>query len=172
MQQEAAAVRERSKSESVNQQPHFQALRMYPHHPLLASRPVQPSIASNSWNSNPGGSFAAAGMMAMSPPFDPTIQRPGGNIQPYQVQPFLVGQLPNDLPFTGQPMRLSGSDRGMKATDVHSASVFYECGMKKRACDQCNHSKVRCDFANPCRKYAQSHQYSATLLTDCHISSV
>lgn len=158
MQQEAAAVRERSKSESLNQQPHLQALRMYPHHPLLASRPVQPSIASDSWNTNPSGSFAAAGMTAMtaiSPPFDSTPQRLGGNFQTFQGQPFLVGQLPNDPPFTGQPMRLSGSDQGMKTADGHSASVLYEWGVKKRACDQCNHSKVRCDFADPCRKYAQ-----------------
>ncbi|KIR74695.1 hypothetical protein I310_00969 [Cryptococcus deuterogattii CA1014] len=150
MQQEAVAVRERSKSESLNQQPHLQALRMYPHHPLLASRPVQPSIASDSWNTNPSGSFAAAGMTAMSPPFDSTPQRLGGNFQAFQGQPFLVGQLPNDPPFTGQPMRLSGSDQGMKTADGHSASVLYEWGVKKRACDQCNHSKVRCDFADPC----------------------
>jgi len=63
-------------------------------------------------------------------------------------------------PFTAVPMHLSGSEQGyMGASPMgrHSSagslnSVGYEFGFKKRACDQCNHSKVRCDFAEPCRR--------------------
>lgn len=32
------------------------------------------------------------------------------------------------------------------------SSLGFEFGFKKRACDQCNHSKVRCDFQEPCAR--------------------
>jgi len=60
-------------------------------------------------------------------------------------------------PVTAVPMRMSESDQGGAAMGRNSSSgslnsLGYEFGFKKRACDQCNHSKVRCDFSEPCRK--------------------
>ncbi|TYJ54946.1 hypothetical protein B9479_004358 [Cryptococcus floricola] len=154
-QQQQQAARERSRSEShVIQQPQLQAQRMYPHHPLLAVHPVppaQPGVPQESWNANPSGSVGTFGMMTMSP--QPTYGQSVGRPMPvnppvhsatYPLQPAF------DLPFTAQPLNMSGS----MDQQIPSQSM-YEWDTKKRACDQCNHSKVRCDFADPCLRCKQ-----------------
>jgi hypothetical protein len=54
-------------------------------------------------------------------------------------------------------MRLTGSEQGMASSTMGRNTSMgawpglgFDFGFKKRACDQCNHSKVRCDFNDPC----------------------
>jgi hypothetical protein len=43
---------------------------------------------------------------------------------------------------------MAGATGSMSTASMTMAG--YEPSYKKRACDQCNHSKVRCDFGEPC----------------------
>ncbi|WVQ71202.1 hypothetical protein IAR50_000727 [Cryptococcus sp. DSM 104548] len=156
------AARERSRSEShviqqqQQQQPQLQAQRMYPHHPLLAGGPVgpAPAVSQNSWNTNPSGSVGTLGMMTMSP--QPQYNSSAG--RPMPVHPPVHNatyplQTTFDPPFTAQPLNMSAPVESQPR--VPSQGVYEWDASKKRACDQCNHSKVRCDFADPCLRCKQ-----------------
>ena len=121
---------------------------MYPHHPLLAGPP-----SGQAWYGE--GAGMSIGATAISAPqfanlfVNTALPGMGGNILNGTIQP----------PFTAVPMRLSGSDQGVGSANARAmttgpnlTNLEYDFGYKKRACDQCNHSKVRCDFAEPCRK--------------------
>jgi hypothetical protein len=138
------------------QPPPLQAQSMYPHHPLLANTPQINRSRPGQWTSNPPidlnhTMYAAPnpyGLGAMSVPVTQGMVHLAGQNGMNAFQP----------PFTAVPMRLSGSDQGMSSLMGRSSSsgslnsMSYEFGFKKRACDQCNHSKVRCDFTEPCRQ--------------------
>lgn len=139
--QEQAQATERARRASFDQHqyqqqqpPQLQAQRMYPNHPLLAGTP--PPMT---W-----GNASANGLMR-SP-----------------VNAFNSAMLGTPTsagfhPGLASPVRWPGADLGigssaMMRNESGYASSGYDFGMKKRACDQCNHSKVRCDFAHPCSK--------------------
>ena len=159
-----------SQSTGQPQPPPLQAQSMYPHHPLLATTPQTSRDAQvGHWTSNLplsmdnlaytsmlNNQFApgAMGMPALAPNYTQGITSSVANT----FQP----------PFTAVPMRLSGSDQGSAAMGRNNSSgslnsLGYEFGFKKRACDQCNHSKVRCDFTEPCREWPLSKQESTDL---------
>lgn len=116
----------------------YQAQRMYPNHPLLQQN-------NNAWiprmdlNGDPN---------AMA--FGPTGGIPDGK----------GGLLDPSLAFMpyGMPMQaVPGQENhlysvGPGGVMSMQGNMGYEIPVKKRACDQCNHSKVRCDFAEPCGK--------------------
>lgn len=140
--QEQAQATERARRASFDQHqyqqqqqpPQLQAQRMYPNHPLLAGTP--PPMTWGNPNAN--------GLMR-SP-----------------VNAFNSAMLGTPTsagfhPGLASPVRWPGADLGigssaMMRNESGYASSGYDFGMKKRACDQCNHSKVRCDFAHPCSK--------------------
>ncbi|WVF70578.1 hypothetical protein IAT40_005370 [Kwoniella sp. CBS 6097] len=147
----AGQAREKPRAQSFNQpQPQLQAQRMYPHHPLLAaSGPINPSIQAQTWSNNPSQAYAStAGMSNFVNPVAGT-----GNPQAILGNPLNPPTF--DPPFTAQPMRITESDQGYSSSiNIPPTGITYEWGFKKRACDQCNHSKVRCDFAEPCLRCA------------------
>ncbi|WOO78567.1 Cell wall integrity transcriptional regulator CAS5 [Vanrija pseudolonga] len=118
----------------------FQAQRMYPNHPLLQTNNVP---VWSSGHLDLGGST-------------------GLNLADSYGLPLDLGALSSQAfsqSYGSAPMRLSGSDQGIVPSAYAStgatgglASRGFELSMKKRACDQCNHSKVRCDFAEPCAR--------------------
>ncbi len=120
-------------------QPHLQAQSMYPHHPLLGGAPGL------GWTSN-----GTAGINGVTPPhFSNPISSsalPGAIDNPMYANGFTP-------PFTAVPMRPSGSEHGCSSMGRGQSlsSMGSEFGYKKRACDHCNQSKVRCDFSDPCR---------------------
>ena len=57
------------------------------------------------------------------------------------------------------PNVLAAYGYGMGYGGVSQAA--WDLGLKKRACDQCNHSKVRCDFGDPCGECSTSRLTSA-----------
>ncbi|KAL1407519.1 hypothetical protein Q8F55_006952 [Vanrija albida] len=115
----------------------FQAQRMYPNHPLLQTN--------NAWST---GHLDLAGTgLSMADYALPLGDHLGaGTLGGHSGLSFTQ-------PYGSAPMRLSGSDQGIIPSAYSAgglASRGFELSMKKRACDQCNHSKVRCDFADPC----------------------
>ncbi|OCF31099.1 hypothetical protein I316_07230 [Kwoniella heveanensis BCC8398] len=153
-QQSASQAREKPRAQSFNQpQPQLQAQRMYPHHPLLASSSslgsINPSMQAQTWSNDPAQTYAStAGMSSFVNPAAGT-----GNPQAILGNPLNPPTF--DPPFTAQPMRITESDQGYtSAINIPPTGITYEWGFKKRACDQCNHSKVRCDFADPCLRCA------------------
>ncbi|WWC66360.1 uncharacterized protein I206_100261 [Kwoniella pini CBS 10737] len=157
--------REKPRASSFNQQPQLQAQRMYPHHPLLTdpniSNPSQSQM--QTWSNNPSQAFATTSAMTAglsSSPYGQTLVNPvtaTGNPNAILGNPTHVGgnSMPVfDPPFTAAPMKITGSEQGYSSIGqvpiTNANGIMYEWGFKKRACDQCNHSKVRCDFADPC----------------------
>ncbi|WVQ85554.1 hypothetical protein IAT38_007720 [Cryptococcus sp. DSM 104549] len=158
----------------VNAAPSHQHHPTHPTHAHPSQHPQQAHHAQHpqhaqSWNANPSQAFAAtAGMvnhLSMSPPFQPVIIDPlTGTAMGSSTS--TGGQFPAppvfDPPFTAQPMRMSGSDQGFGGpggpggqpgygdAQGQGLQVMYEWGFKKRACDQCNSSKVKCDSGEPC----------------------
>ncbi|RXK38451.1 hypothetical protein M231_04216 [Tremella mesenterica] len=124
-------------------QPGLQAQRMYPNHPLLAN-PPQPSqvlpFGAAGWTS---------GQMSIGPSGDLNHLMPdlsvGMGFQGGALGSHFSGLKPEQQGMTSVPMGRNGSLSSL-------SSVGYEFGFKKRACDQCNHSKVRCDFQEPCAR--------------------
>lgn len=151
-------------------QPPLQAQRMYPHHPLLAGTPPTMTVPMGSWPSSP-----PTNMMGMSMPNFSAQYVPSPNMMPQTIGPN--GYVTFQPPFTAMPMRMSGSDQGNSmmgragsmGTTGGLSNMGYEFGFKKRACDQCNHSKVRCDFAEPCRKLSILFVASLTWQIDAPI---
>ncbi|WVQ62243.1 uncharacterized protein L199_000382 [Kwoniella botswanensis] len=165
-------VRDKPRSASFNQQPQpqLQAQRMYPHHPLLAGSSSSTSSTGpmqvQTWSTNPSQAFATtAGMTNLSSsPYGQTFVNPvtgTGNPNAILGNPTYPANHSNndmlppfDPPFTAAPMKITGSEQGYSSIGHvplnNSSGILYEWGFKKRACDQCNHSKVRCDFADPC----------------------
>lgn len=136
--------------------PQLQAQRMYPHHPLLAGTPQPPQLQQQqSWLGGQGlGTITASSPPSLFNPFNPGPSTAGpATALPYN--PMLASQ----SPYAGVPMRISGSDQStgsggsLSMGRSGSSSYGYEFGWKKRACDQCNQSKVRCDSQEPCREY-------------------
>ncbi|WWC58596.1 uncharacterized protein I303_101139 [Kwoniella dejecticola CBS 10117] len=162
----ASQSREKPRASSFNQQSQLQAQRMYPHHPLLNGQnpadPYQTQI--QTWSNNPSQAYATTATMTnnlSSSPYAQTFANPVtgtgnpnailGNPGYPSVNNTMSGEEP---PFTAAPMRITGSEQGYSSIGQVPLSnpngILYEWGFKKRACDQCNHSKVRCDFADPC----------------------
>ncbi|WWD17931.1 hypothetical protein CI109_102376 [Kwoniella shandongensis] len=160
-QAEQSPVREKPRAASLSQQPQqaqLQAHSMYPHHPLLTGTATQ-SVQAQTWNANPSQAFATtAGMTNFSSSiYGQTFVNPvsgTGNPNAILGNPPFPAVPTFDPPFTAAPMRMSGSDQGYgpmgRNSSPNLSGITYEWGFKKRACDQCNHSKVRCDFADPC----------------------
>ena len=129
-----AAERARRASFDYPHPPQLQAQRMYPNHPLLAGTPS---------------------------PLAWTTPGPDGLIRS-PVNTFNNGMLGTPVnsagfhPGLASPVQWSGVDpvAGSSAMtrneSSYTSSSYNEFGIKKRACDQCNHSKVRCDFGHPC----------------------
>lgn len=145
--QASAEAKERARRASFDypHPPQLQAQRMYPNHPLLAGTP-----SPMPWNT-PG-----VNGMVRSPvnTFDNAML--GTTVNSAGFHPGLAS-----------PVRWSGADLGAGASAAMTrnessltSSSYNEFGVKKRACDQCNHSKVRCDFAHPCSEFAQPAQNS------------
>jgi hypothetical protein len=139
-------------------QPPLQAQSMYPHHPLLAGTP-------HGWTSNPPPpaiprfsqttGFDGIIPPSFSNPFEVT-QQPM-NIPMYENPMYDVGPSTFTVPIDAPSMQISGSDNSLSSSSMGRAAsgtsgMGYEYGLKKRACDQCNQSKVRCDFVEPCRR--------------------
>jgi hypothetical protein len=112
----------------------FQAQRMYPNHPLL----------------NPGG--GGGGFAAVD--FNFGMGGLPADVIPHPHHHQLAG-----MPFFGAGagggyavMAAPASAYDLASTVPHPllSAAGYELSTKRRACDQCNHSKVRCDFADPC----------------------
>lgn len=109
---------------------------MYPNHPLLQQN-------NNAWiprmdmNGDPNAmTFGPAGGIpdGKGGLLDPSLAFMSYGM-PTQGLPSQENQFYNVGP--GGVMTMQGN-------------MGYEIPVKKRACDQCNHSKVRCDFAEPC----------------------
>lgn len=91
---------------------------------------------------------------------DPRMPPAGMTSQTLQMQPGKSAPMP---PYTAMQMRVTGSEQGSSSSGnmgrnpgygpLAGVPVGYDFGYKKRACDQCNHSKVRCDFADPCSEF-------------------
>jgi hypothetical protein len=111
----------------------LQAQSMYPNHPLLIDTP-------------PPAQWTPGPMNVMT----------GSPVDTY-MNPLLSGPGPSNAfhPGVASPMRWSSSDMGASSSSMNRhgsgmSSGSYEYGFKKKACDQCNHHKVRCDSAQPC----------------------
>ena len=140
------------------QQSQLQAQRMYPNHPLLNS--TSPHVPLQQWVPT----SAAMTNMYGSPidTYSNTILSapPAGGF---------------DLGRSGS-MRMSSSDMGASSSSMGrmesgSSVGSYDYGYKKKACDQCNHSKVKCDFTYPCGKsFAFQHTHT-NKQTDVHFGT-
>ncbi|WWC86212.1 uncharacterized protein L201_001085 [Kwoniella dendrophila CBS 6074] len=151
--------------------PQLQAQSMYPHHPLLtnpSNAVFNPQVQNQTWSTNPSQAYATTAAMtstlSSSPYGQAAFVNPAtgtGNpnailgMPAYTTNPNNVNTVPTfNPPFTAAPMKITGSEQGYSSigqVPVHNSNgILYEWGFKKRACDQCNHSKVRCDFADPC----------------------
>lgn len=80
---------------------------------------------------------------------------------------------PGDIAFI-HPFMSNGYDPNLVSGYEFSSSMpngssmmGYELSVKKRACDQCNHSKVRCDFADPCGEYRPAVCFEKHMHTSC-----
>lgn len=138
----SAEAKERARRASFDypHPPQLQAQRMYPNHPLLAGTP-----SPMAWNT-PG-----LNGLVRSPvnTFDNAVL--GTPVNSAGFHPGLAS-----------PVRWPGADLGAGSSAAmtrnesnFTSSSYNEFGIKKRACDQCNHSKVRCDFAHPCSESTQ-----------------
>lgn len=137
------AARARKASFNQGQQPHLQAQSMYPHHPLLAGAPGQ------GWTSD-----GTAGLNGMTPPHFSNVfsstALPGAAGNPMYANGFPPQFAVPQMGGTGSNQVMGSSSMGRGPSLGSLSSMGYEFGFKKRACDQCNHSKVRCDFSDPC----------------------
>lgn len=121
------------------------AHQLYPNHPLLANSPrtATSNLGMNAWQY--GGT-------------QPGVNGFTGTGADYSTfNANLMGGHSYGMPFTATPMRLTGSEQGMtsgmgRVNSGNYLGMSIDYGTKKRACDQCNHSKVRCDFNDPCGK--------------------
>lgn len=108
----------------------FQAQRMYPNHPLLQQN---------------GGNTQLWAQQAFALQFGTD---PMGNVN---VMPGVPGT------FVGPAGAADVSTITQTTFDPSLANPAPPLGLdlaiKKRACDQCNHSKVRCDCAEPCGEF-------------------
>jgi len=129
----------------------LQAQRMYPHHPLLAGNQGMTvnGIAAGSsegWNNGmppPSGS-GSQNQMQITGGVSNSTYIPGQNYgSGYDGQSGMTGTINGPL---------EGYVNGIPQSQL--AGMGYELAYKKRACDQCNHSKVRCDFEEPCGESA------------------
>ncbi|KAL7421048.1 hypothetical protein Q5752_003932 [Cryptotrichosporon argae] len=131
---------------ALNQQGTLQAQRMYPNHPLLQ----QPQTA---WSTHPLSDYTAH--MPVQSKFSlPLTNTALGSQEAAYAQAY---NIPGVLapPFSSAPMRSGSSDQGAGPALASSMPSFgFDLGPKKRACDLCNHSKVRCDFNTPCARCA------------------
>lgn len=117
----------------------LQAQRMYPNHPLLAGTP--PPMQWNTGNIN-GVMRSPVNVFTNSVLGTPVT---GADFHPGLASP---------VRWPGQELGASGSSVMSRNESSYTSSSYNEFGIKKRACDQCNHSKVRCDFAHPCSESA------------------
>lgn len=116
----------------------YQAQRMYPNHPLLQQN-------NNAWiprmdmNGDPNAmAFGPAGGIP---------DGKGGLLDPS------LAFMSYGMPMQGVPGQENQLyNVGPGGVMAMQSNMGYEIPVKKRACDQCNHSKVRCDFAEPCGK--------------------
>lgn len=122
----------------------YQAQRMYPNHPLLQqNHPASWSATQLDLGAGAGGTTYGVDI--------PATQL--GSLDSHSAISF-------GHPFGATTMHYSGSEHGSSTSPVafgssmpsSLSSLGFESSLKKRACDQCNHSKVRCDFAEPCGK--------------------
>lgn len=105
----------------------FQAQRMYPNHPLLQ----QNGASSQLWTQpaftlGNGHQFGTDAMGNLVMPVAFSSMGP----EPVNPHASFDPQLAQSAPHMG-----------------------LDLAVKKRACDQCNHSKVRCDCADPCGEF-------------------
>lgn len=154
----------------------FQAEQMYPHHPLLGGPEVPPLMSEGGWIDSPMQSAMMPGGPSGSPagpsfinPFtsnaNATVSLPVSATQT-PVMMSLSGS-PNSMnlyatqanlagPYSALPMRVTGSEQGLASPNRwqggYAMSPTWEWGYKKRACDNCNQSKVRCDNGDPCQR--------------------
>lgn len=110
---------------------------MYPNHPLLVGNPLSANWDMTNFND-----------MSRSP-IPQTYPNPAyaGMANPY-AGPSYQSAIPIPMRPTGSDQGLGSSAMGRNSSGLSGMS--FDLGYKKRACDQCNHSKVRCDFADPC----------------------
>lgn len=127
--------------------PQLQAQAMYPNHPLLAGTP-------------PPMPWATAGVNGMTGSPINHFQHPMLGSTPNPATGFHMGMAPS-MTWSATDMGVSSSSMGRNDSGLSSQ---YEYGVKKRACDQCNHSKVKCDCGHPCSK---SSSRSRMALADC-----
>ena len=130
---------QQQQQQQQRQQSQLQAQRMYPNHPLLNS--TSPHVPLQQW----------------VPTSAPMTNMYGSPIDTYS-NPILSAPPAGgfDLGRSGS-MRVSSSDMGASSSSMGrmesgSSVGSYDYGYKKKACDQCNHSKVKCDFTYPCGK--------------------
>jgi len=127
---------ETSRRASFGQATHLQAQALFPHHPLLNGSPSPMSP-------NTAGVNGMMGNGMMASPVDTYSNM-------FASSSGTVGGFPQGIPT---PMSWSNSDMGASSSSMtrnESSFSSYDYGIKKKACDQCNHSKQRCDFAHPC----------------------
>jgi len=134
------------------QQSQLQAQRMYPNHPLLnsTSSPVPPiqwfptpaPMTMNSFYSSPIDTYS-----------NPILSAPpaGG---------FDIGRSGS---MRMSPSEMGASSSSMGRMESGSSVGSYDYGYKKKACDQCNLSKVKCDFTYPCGQ-SLFYEISAVLI--------
>ena len=141
-------------TEPTDHHPALQAQSMYPHHPLLANPDLQTAPphpqTSPQWDGY-NMNQSVPGPLTSSVPLLGTVPN----------MPVMDQSMQNQFKF---PMRFSESDQGAGSSFMgrvqNGSSPNYEY-VKKRACDQCSHSKVRCDFAEPCREYCYGVVFKA-----------
>jgi hypothetical protein len=137
--QQQQQVQQHQQQQQQQQQSQLQAQRMYPNHPLLNS--TSPNVPLQQW----------------VPTSAPMTNIYGSPIDTYS-NPILSAPPAGgfDIGRSGS-MQISSSDMGASSSSMGrmesgSSVGSYDYGYKKKACDQCNHSKVKCDFTYPCGK--------------------
>lgn len=126
------STNEAARRASFSQAPHLQAQALFPHHPLLAGTPSPLFV-------NTAGVNGVMGSPVNS--YHPSVLGgPAATVNGFHHS-------------MASPMTWSNSDMGASSSSMtrnESSLSSYDYGLKKKACDQCNHSKQRCDFAHPC----------------------
>lgn len=131
-------------------QPQLEAQSMYPRHPLLNVVPRQGWFGNDNVN-----------------PTDIPLSNVSHAVKSTSL-PSVIGNTVHANEFaqqyTSSSMRVMGSDQGYGSSSMGRDSSLgslsnpgNDFGSKKRACDQCNHSKVRCDFSDPCCAFPDSN---------------
>ena len=133
----------------------LQAQRMYPHHPLLADATLPIVQPRPQWNNMAFNTMQGmAGLSGVNPvnqmPFAGTMPMPMQMPQP--ISPTAQHRTDIGPPFTALPMRMTESDNGIGSSAAKPMQTSFELGYKKRACDHCNSSKVKCNGTDPCRE--------------------